>query len=249
MFLLKSALPMSAFAGGQIFCLFFCCLCLLSPVQVFSRTASYSQELSDAVELVFKSDKVLQTFLQEPDMKWLRRNIGTAHAVFIAPQILRGEFLIGGSGGSGVLLARDSATGKWSYPGFYAIDSISTGLQIGADASEIILLVMSEQGMRAMLTPEVRMGAKILAAAGPVGEGTPPYRADIIAYARSMTGIISGISLTGSVITPRTSFNNAYYGGTVSVKDILVGHVVNNYQAESLRGRLMRAGKRNVTRH
>ena len=117
------------------------------------------------------------------------------------------------------------------------------GLQIGADASEIILLVMTEQGMQAMLTPDIRMGAKIVAAAGPVGKGTAPYRADIIAYARSMMGIISGISLTGSVISPRNALNNAYYGRTtVSLQDILLRRTVKNYQAESLRGRLSTAG-------
>ncbi|MCI5132040.1 MAG: hypothetical protein D3904_11085 [Candidatus Electrothrix sp. EH2] len=229
MFFLKSSLPLF---------LLFSCLCLLSPVRAVSSTIPQLQELSDAVELVSKSDATLQAFLQYPNIKWFRKNISTARAVFIAPQILRGEFLIGNSGGSGILLARDSATGKWSYPGFYAINSITTGLQIGADASEIILLVITEQGMHAMLQPELRMGAKIVAAAGPVGNGTPPYRADIIAYARSMTGIINGISLAGAVITPRNALNNAYYGRTVTLQDILLRRTAKNYQAEFLRRRL-----------
>lgn len=216
----------------------FSCLCLLPPVGTASSRIPQLQEISDALELVNKSDTTLQVFLHYPNIKWFRKNISTARAVFIAPQILRGEFLIGNSGGSGILLARDSVSGKWSYPGFYEINSISMGLQIGADASELILLVMTEQGMNALLQPELRMGAKIIAAAGPVGNGTPPYRADIIAYARSMMGIISGISLTGAVITPRNALNNAYYGRSVTLRDILLQRIVRNYQAESLRRRL-----------
>ncbi|MDU9048900.1 MAG: lipid-binding SYLF domain-containing protein [Candidatus Electrothrix sp. Rat3] len=176
-------------------------------------------------------------------MKWFRGNIGIARGVFIAPQMLRGAFLIGGSRGSGLLLARDLATGKWSYPGFYAINSVSTGLQIGADASEIILLVMTEQGMNAMLSSEFKIDSEGMVAAGPIGDASPQDSADILAFARSMRGSISGVSLAGAVITPRSSLNTAYYGRPVNLEDILVRQMVSNYKAESLRRRIATAPK------
>jgi lipid-binding SYLF domain-containing protein len=250
MFFLKQSLFLSDAARGTVSLLFCCVLIFLYPSRGFSKTAPLSQDLLDAGELVVKSDIILRSFLEDSDMEWFRGNIGTARGVFIVPQMLRGTFLIGSSRGSGVLLARDPATGKWSYPGFYAIDSVSTGLQIGADASEIIFLIMTEQGMNAMLSPEFkidsRIDSQIMVAAGTIGDGPPQDSADILAFARSMRGIINGVSLGGAVITPRSSLNTAYYGRTVSLEDILVRQRASNYKAESLRRRIATAPKEPV---
>ncbi|MCI5142379.1 MAG: hypothetical protein D3909_11825 [Candidatus Electrothrix sp. ATG1] len=223
--------------------LLFCTVFNLFPSRGISKIRPLSQDLLDAGELVTKSEAVLRGFLEDPNMKWFQENISTAHGVFIAPEMLRGDFLIGNSDGPGVLLVRDPATGKWSYPGFYSIDSVSMGFQIGADASEIILLIMTEQGMRALLSPEFKIDAKVVVASGPVGDGPPHYSADILAYARSMMGIIGGVALAGSVITPRTSLNHAYYGQPVSLVDIFLRQTVSNSKAESLRKRVATASE------
>ena len=240
MFFLKYAFFISEAARGMVG-LLFCCVFIVYPSRGFSKTVSFSQDLLEAGELVTKSDAVLRVFLEDPNMKWFRRNIGTSRGVFIAPQMLRGAFLIGSSRGSGLLFARDPATGTWSYPGFYAIDSVSMGLQIGADASEIILLVMTEQGLNAMLSSEFKIDSKIVVEAGPIGDGSPQDAVDIQAFARSMRGIINGVSLGGAVITPRSSLNTAYYGHPVSLEDILVRQRASNDKAESLRRRVVTA--------
>jgi lipid-binding SYLF domain-containing protein len=121
------------------------------------------------------------------------------------------------------------------------------GLQIGADALEIILLIMTEQGMNAMLSPEFKIDSKvdskIVVKAGLVGDGPPQDAVDILAFARSMRGIIRGVALGGAVITPRSSLNTAYYGRPVSLKDILVRQRASNDKAESLRRRIATAPK------
>ncbi|MCI5125325.1 MAG: hypothetical protein D3925_12825 [Candidatus Electrothrix sp. AR5] len=251
MFFLKHTLLLSESArrtvGLLLCCVLPCCLIPLPSAWGFSKTLQRSQEFLDAGYLVTKSDYVLRGFLEDPNMKWFQRNIGIARGVFIVPQMLRGAFLIGSSRGSGVLLARDPATGRWSYPGFYAVNSVSMGLQIGADASEIIFLVMTEQGVNAMLSSEFkidsRIDSKIVVEAGLVGDGPPQEAVDILAFARSMRGIIRGVSLGGAVITPCSSLNTAYYGRPVSLKDILVRQRASNYKAESLRRRVARATK------
>ena len=246
--------------GLVFFNLIFCSLlflpspswALLNNISLSSHSP-HSEDMLDAKELVAQSDKLLFDFLEDPNIKLFQRYIKKACGVFIVPQIFRGDFLIGSSGGSGVLLAQDPISGKWSYPGFYTIDSVSTGLQIGADASEIILLIMTEQGMQAMLLSQftVDSNSSIVVTAGTLGnvanmKNKPSplsaRSADILAFARSMMGIISGVSLTGSVITPQSTLNNAFYGRPVSLEDILVRQVVNNHQAESLRKRVMAAG-------
>ncbi len=245
----RSSVLAKSMALRGVLGLFFCCFLLLhSPSWGFSGSILHSQDVFDARELVAKSDAVLYDFLQDPNVKRFRKHITTARGVFIVPQMFRGAFLIGKSGGSGILLARDPVSEKWSYPGFYTIDSVSTGLQIGADASEIILLVMTEQGMQAMLRPEFTIDSRLVVAAGPQGAGTSQHSisqhsADIIAYARSMMGIISGVSLAGSVIAPQSVLNTAFYGKTVSPKDVLVRQAVSNYKAGSLRRRIMKASK------
>jgi len=228
--------------SGTILCLVLCLACVLCPAQGSADPDFPSQELLDATELVTKSDAVLQGFQEDPNMQLFRKNIGTARGIFIAPRMLRGEFLIGNLSGAGVFFARPPVREQWSYPAFYSIDSVSMGLQIGADASEIILLVMTTRGMEALLRPAFRIDSGLVVSAGPVGAGTPRDPADIFAYARSMTGIISGVFLAGSVITPRPALNNAYYGRPVTPKDILLRQVVKNYQAEFLRLRIETGG-------
>ncbi|MCI5221917.1 MAG: hypothetical protein D3924_04415, partial [Candidatus Electrothrix sp. AR4] len=134
--------------------------------------------------------------------------------------------------------ARDPTTKKWSSPGFYTIGSVSMGLQIGADASEIILMVMTEKGMSAMLSPEFKIGTDVTVIAASVDQDVSQPTADILAFARSMMGIFSGVSLGGAVIAPRTAWNNAYYGKTVSPEDILMRQSVSNPLADPLRKRI-----------
>ena len=118
--------------------------------------------------------------------KPLRDLIPKAKGVFVAPSVLRGAFIIGVSGGSGVLLARGEKPGTWNGPAFYTIGEASFGLQAGGDASEVVLLAMTERGVSAMLATSAKLGADASVAAGPVGAGataaTANLSADILTF-------------------------------------------------------------------
>ena len=189
---------------------------------------------ADPQALVLKSNAVFQSFMADADMVWFHENIGKARAVFIVPQMLRGGFIVGGSGGSGVLLAREEKTGFWTYPAFYTMGSMSIGLQVGTDTSEIVLMVMTEKGFNAMLSTEFKLGADVTVAAGPIGASTRAQTADVLAFGRSK-GVVGGVSIEGAVISPRDKWNEAYYGKPVGPVDILVRHAVTNPQADQLR--------------
>jgi len=204
-------------------------LVLLSPV-----TLVRAEDFNKPEELVLKSEAVFRSFMADPNMGWFRDNIGRAKAVFIVPQMLRGGFLIGGSGGSGALLAQDYKTGRWSYPAFYTMGSVTFGLQIGADSSEIILMIMTNKGMEAMLSTEFKLGGDVSLAAGPVGITAKAQTADVLAYGRSK-GAFVGITIDGAVVKPRYEWNTLYYGKEVRPVDILVNQSVTNQQADSLR--------------
>lgn len=184
-------------------------------------------------ELVAKGTAVFNSFMHDPNMGWFRENVYRARGIFIVPQMLRGGFIIGGSGGSGMLVARDSKTNKWSYPAFYTMGSVSLGLQIGADASEIILMIMTQKGLNAMLSTEFKLGGDVSVAAGPVGESAKAQTTDVLAFGRSK-GLFGGISIEGAVVAPRYEWNEAFYHQPASPVDILIKHMVKNPQADAL---------------
>jgi len=198
---------------------------------------SQAADVTKPDDLVIKSELVYKSFMADANMEWLRNNVAKAQGIFIVPQMLRGGFIIGGSGGSGVLLARDYKTGEWSYPAFYTMGSVSFGLQIGADSSEIILMIMTDKGMKAMLSTEFKLGADIAIAAGPVGGTAKAQTVDVLAFGRSQ-GVYGGLSLEGAVIHPRHQWNSSYYGKDIMPVDILIKHSVSNPQADGLRSAL-----------
>jgi len=215
--------------------LFFFSLCSLLLINV--NHPVFAADFGKPQELVAKGTAVFKSFMQDPNMTWFRENVHRARGIFIVPQMLRGGFIIGGSGGSGMLLARDRKTGEWSYPAFYTMGSVSLGLQIGADASEIILMIMTQKGLDAMLSTEFKLGADISVAAGPAGASAKAQMADVLAFGRSK-GLFGGVSIEGALIAPRYEWNEAYYKAPVSPVDILIRHKVRSSQADHLRSAL-----------
>ena len=190
-------------------------------------------DFSKPEELVVKANLTFNNFVADPDMTWFRNNIKRARAVFIVPQLLKAGFIFGGSGGSGALLARDVKTGKWSYPAFYTMGAASFGFQAGAQASEVVLMVMTEKGLNAMLSTSAKLGADMSVAAGPVGAGASAATADVLAFSRTK-GVFAGVSVEGSVIKTRDGWNQEYYGKPVTAVDILIRRNVKNPQADKL---------------
>jgi len=227
---------MSFHRGNLVAALFF----FFAPILLVSpSTADYYNE---PAELVDRAISVYKGFMVDPNMEWFQRNVHQAKGVFIVPQMLRGGFIVGGSGGRGLLLAQDGLSGKWSYPAFYSMGSVSLGFQIGADASEIILLIMTERGLGAMLSTDYKLGADVSVAAGPVGASAKAQTADILAFGRAQ-GAFGGISVEGAVISPLVDWNRIYYGKSVQVFDIINNQSVTNKQAEPLRELMPKPGK------
>ncbi len=202
----------------------------------FSLSTSQAEEkdYSKPQDLVDNSVNVIKRFGAEKDMTAFRGLVKSAKAVFVVPQMLRGGFIFGGSGGSGALVARDEKTEAWGYPVFYTMGSVSFGLQIGADASQIVLLVMTEKGMDSLLTSSFKVGADVSVAAGPVGVGAKAATADILAYTQSK-GAYGGATIEGAVIKVRDEWNSSYYGKDVTPADVIVRQTVANFNANPLR--------------
>ncbi len=196
-----------------------------------------ADDATEARQLVEKARFTVENFMADPNMDALRDLIKKAKGVFIAPQLLRGAFVVGASGGSGVFLARSDKDGTWGGPTFHTVGGVSFGLQIGAEASEVLLLAMTDRGVTAMLGNNIELGADAGIAVGPVGAGvsgaTANLSADIISFSRSK-GLYGGVSLQGAVVGIRDDWNRAYYGKAVTPANILVRREVTNPEASGL---------------
>jgi lipid-binding SYLF domain-containing protein len=188
----------------------------------------------DPQAAVAASEASLSNFLRDPDMDWLQKNFHRAKAVLISPEIVKAGFIFGGSGGRGVVLARDPKTGKWTSPAFYNLATASVGFQAGIAVSEGVALVMTDKGFNSLLSTSFKLGGDASVAAGPVGAGAKSdIVADIITFNRSK-GVYGGLNFDGTVVTASDDWNEKYYGKKVLPPDILVRHDVHNKAADKL---------------
>ena len=166
---------------------------------------------------------------------WFRDHSKEAKALFIVPSLLRGAFIFGGAGGSGVLIVK-KPDGTWSEPGFYSMGSASFGLQIGGDASEIVVVVRTQRGLEAFYTTDFRFGGDLSVAAGPSGAGARGggITGDFVSFAKSK-GAYAGISIDGQGVAIADKANTNYYGKSVRPTDIFVKGTVSNAGSKSLR--------------
>ena len=186
--------------------------------------------------LIDKARITFQSFSNDEDTSWIRENLSQAKGLVIIPSLLKGGFILGGSGGGGILIVRDEKTGKWSQPAFYSIRSLSFGIQFGGEAAEVIMVVTSQKGIDQLLATSFKLGGDISVAAGPIGErANANVNVDILSFTRSK-GAYAGFSLEGAVIKTWDSWNEAYYGRPVRPVDIFIrGSVSNPGSAELLR--------------
>ena len=153
--------------------------------------------------------------------------IDKADCVVVLPSVIKFAFGFGGSYGRGVMTCRggEDFKGPWGAPTMMALEGGSFGLQIGGQATDFVLLLMSPRSARSILDSKVKLGADISAAAGPVGrnasaETDVTLRAEILSYSRSR-GLFAGISLSGSTLRPDNGANKKLYGRNVSAHDIV----------------------------
>lgn len=223
---------------------------LVGPILILSIlvaegfSTALAADFSEQKQLIDKAKLTIERFRADPSLKEaIQAWSPETKALFIVPQFTRGAFIFGGAGGSGVLLVRDEQKG-WSEPAFYTIGSASFGLQIGADVSEIVMIVRTKKGLEEFFSTDVKLGVEASMAVGPVGEGISAQgiAADIISYA-SKKGAFAGMTLDGAAVAVSDASNGAYYGKPVRPLDILVKHSVSNPASAPLQeaaGKLMK---------
>lgn len=202
-----------------------------------------AKDADDAQGIVDNARVTFGHFMRDENYEWLRKNLNNVKGLLIYPQVLKAGFFLGGSGGTGVLVAKDDKTGEWSQPAFYTLGSVSFGLQFGGEASETIVMVMTQKALDSLFTSKLKLGADASVAAGPVGAGAKAdITADFISFSMAK-GLFAGVSLEGAVVSVRDSLNEAYYGKSVSPVEIIVQKAVSNKGSADLREEVRKASK------
>src|SRR5690348_9691982 len=193
-------------------------------------------------KLVADARTTLSNFMRDPDQTWIQQNLNRARGVLIAPQIVRAGFIFGGSGGRGVLVARDGRT--WAGPAFYDLATASVGFQAGVDVSEVIIVVMTDKGLNSLLSSSFKIGGDASVAAGPVGAGAKStVTADLISFSRAK-GVYGGVNLDGTVVYSNVRWNDAYYGKTnVLPPDVLIRRTATSPKAAGLLADIAKAAR------
>ncbi len=204
--------------------------------------ATQAVSSAEPERLVADAQTTLNNFIRDPDQTWIQDNLNRARAVLIAPQVVRAGFIFGGSGGRGVLVARDGRA--WAGPAFYNLATASVGFQAGIDVSEVIVVVMTDKGFNSLLSTSVKIGGDASIAAGPVGAGArSTITADLISFTRAK-GVYGGLNLDGTVVSSNVPWNDAFYGGNnLLPPDILIRRTVTSPKAAGLLADVAKATK------
>ena len=148
-----------------------------------------------------------------------------ARCIAVMPGVKKAAFIVGGEAGSGVVTCRRAS--GWTAPVFLKLEKGSVGAQFGAQSTDVVLLVMNNQGMQRLLQDKVTLGADASLAAGPVGRTgsaatDAQLTAEMLSYSRSR-GVFAGIDLSGGVLRPDRDATQKFYGHPVVDREMLLG--------------------------
>ncbi|MCU1236029.1 MAG: hypothetical protein JWP63_3996 [Candidatus Solibacter sp.] len=197
-------------------------LAFASPALMLAADSA-QERLADATT-VFK--EVMST----PDKGIPQDLLEKAHCVIIVPGMKQAAFVVGGKYGRGYAVCRRIASGGgWGAPAAVRVEGGSFGFQIGGSATDVVMLVMNDRGMRRLLEDKFTLGAEATVAAGPVGRSTSAntdvqLSAEILSWSRSK-GLFAGIALQGATLRPDNEANQELYGSKLTNKELLTGNV------------------------
>jgi lipid-binding SYLF domain-containing protein len=200
-----------------------CAVLSLAASQSFA--ASSRRDIQDRVD---SAKTVLEQIMNAGDNSIPLNILKQATCVGIVPGMIKGAFIFGAQYGQGVVTCR---TGHgWSAPVFIRLAGGSWGLQIGGQATDLVLIAVNDNGFQDLLKSKFKVGANASAAAGPVGRSTEAstdwkLTAELLTYSRSK-GLFAGIDLDGTSISQNHEDTDTYYGGqSYDFRSVLKGNV------------------------
>jgi lipid-binding SYLF domain-containing protein len=205
---------------------------LLAPLLLaFAASSLFAADDTKEVDRLQNAGKVMTEILNIPD-DIPTDVLNKAYCVVVLPSVLKAAFVVGASYGRGVMTCRSGPNfeGPWGPPTMMALEGGSVGFQIGGEATDFVLLLMSDRSAKGILTSKVKLGADASAAAGPVGRTASAatdatMRAEILSYSRAR-GAFAGVSLEGSTLRPDNEANKKLYGKEIGAEAIVLKDAV-----------------------
>src|SRR6266436_1172287 len=202
-------------------------LLLLLTLSLTATCFAANDDENKAAVRVKSASTILEEIQTAPDTGIPDQVMGSAQCVAVVPSMLKAGFIVGGRYGRGVASCR-TAKG-WSDPAFFTIEGGSFGLQIGAQAVDLIMLIMNQRGMENLLSSQFKLGADASVAAGPVGRHAAAdtdwkMRAQILSYSRAR-GAFAGLELAGASVRQDKDSTREFYGRMVPFKTSLQGTI------------------------
>jgi len=207
------------------------CLLTLATVVLILTSMSWAadndKDQSDIQKRIVKSAEVLNEIMATPDKAIPDKIMDNSKCIAVVPSVIKVAFVFGGQRGKGVVTCR--TTKGWSAPAPITITGGSWGLQLGGQATDLVMVVTNDQGMQHLLASKFKLGGDASAAAGPVGRDTAAdtdisMRAEVLTYSRAR-GVFAGIDLTGSVVNQDKDETALLYGKPIPFADVLSGKV------------------------
>ena len=189
----------------------------------FAQTAKSTTKQSDEAERAQNAANVLKEIMDAPDKGIPDSLMQKAVGIAVIPHVVKGAFGVGGRYGKG-LVAQRNAGGGWGTPLFISIGGGSFGLQLGVEATDVVMVFTNSEGIKPLLKGKLKIGADASATAGPVGRkaeaGTDILlKSAIYSYSRSK-GLFAGIALDGAVLQLDDDANKSVYGKESKAADL-----------------------------
>ena len=180
-------------------------------------------------ERLANAAKAFEEIMSVPDKAIPGSVLNKAECVVVVPGMKKGGFIVGGSFGRGAVTCRTKDKTGWTAPAMVELGGGSVGLQIGGEATDVVMLIMNREGIDSLLKSKFTLGGDASVAAGPVGreataETDAALNAKILSYSRSK-GVFGGVSLQGTTLQQDEGAIKAVYGKQLNASDSLGGNL------------------------
>ena len=176
-------------------------------------------------ELLLEAEQAIEGLINVSGIP--QKLLGHTKAIVVFPNLVKAAMIAGARVGKGVVIVRSPKTGKWNPPAFIKSRRASWGIQAGIQKAELVLLVVTNKGLKQLFKTQYNLGTGPQIAIGPVGKtidlNLVLNKNDIFAYSR-IEGLFAGLSFEGTVISSDKQANYEYYQQPVSNRNLLMGH-------------------------
>lgn len=201
----------------------------LSHICLFLAASAFVLPAQDEVpdKRLRNATDTLREIMGTPDKAIPRGLLNHSRCLVVVPGMKKAAFVVGAEYGRGFALCR--SLWGWSAPAPVRLTGGSFGIQLGADSTDIVLLVMNERGMTHLLSDKFSIGADAAVAAGPVGRDAAAntdilMHAEILSWSRTR-GVFAGAALNGTVVEHDESEAKKLYGRPMSNHEIISGDI------------------------